>query len=120
MTQATESPELPRQTSTADRTVTVLLMIGLGILVPIVAFLGLLFGMVSDGCGGDAACDGDQIGLGILIASGSPIVVFIAALSVVVKRFRRRLPTWWVPLVALAAGAVLFIIGGIVAATGAS
>ncbi len=115
MTQPTA--ELPAQTSTVERVVTVVLLIGLGIIAVIATFLGLLFSMVSDGCMGDATCNSDQIGLGILIASGSPILVFIVAVAQVVKRFRRRVPAWWVPLAALAAGAVLFVVGGIVAAS---
>lgn len=115
MTQPTV--DLPRQTSTVERVVTILLLVGLGIIAVIACFLGLLVSMVSDGCGGDARCNSDQIGLGVLISAGSPILVFFVALSQVIKRFRRRLPAWWVPLGALAAGAVLFVLGAIVAAT---
>jgi hypothetical protein len=118
MSQSSGDLSVPRQSSAVERTLTVLLMIGLGILVPIVAFMGLLFGMVSDGCAGDASlCNEDQIGLGILIASGSPVFVFITAFIVVVKRFRQGRPAWWVPLAALVAGAGLFVLGGVVAAT---
>ena len=77
--------------------------------------------MVSDGCTGDTSqCNSDQIGVGILIASGSPIIVFIVAFVMVVKRFRQGRPAWWVPLAALVAGAGLFVLGGVVAATAVS
>ncbi|KRF07585.1 hypothetical protein ASG88_01775 [Nocardioides sp. Soil777] len=108
---------LPRQTSTVERAVTALLMVGLAVLVPIASFLGLFLGMVSDGCTGDTACNGDQIALGVLVSAGSPVVVFIVALVVVVVRVVRRLPAWWVPLVALAAGAGLWVLGAVVAAS---
>jgi hypothetical protein len=44
-------------------------------------------------------------------------VVFLVALVLVVVRFVRRLPAWWVPLVALAAGAGLWILGAVIAAS---
>lgn len=109
--------DLPRQTSTVERAVTALLMVALAVLVPVASFLGLFFGMVSDGCTGDTACDGTRIGLGVLVAAGSPVAVFIVALVVVVLRVVRRLPAWWVPLVALAVGAGLWILGAVIAAS---
>lgn len=117
MTAPAPYDDLPRQTSTVERVATGLLMVGLAVLVPIASFLGLFFAMVSDGCTGDTACDGGRIGLGVLVAAGSPVVVFIVALVVVVRRVVRRLPAWWVPLVALVAGAGLWILGAVIAAS---
>ena len=109
--------DLPRQTSVVERVATALLMVGLGLLVPVASFSGLLFAMVSDGCTGDTPCNDGQIGLGILVAVGSPILVFVVALVVVIARVARRLPAWWVPLVALAVGAGLWILGAVIAAS---
>jgi hypothetical protein len=109
--------DLPRQTSTVERVVTALLMVGLAVLVPIASFLGLFFMMVADGCNGDAECSGGRIGLGVLVAVGSPVVVFLVALAVVVIRVVRRQSAWWVPLVALVVGAGLWALGAVIAAS---
>lgn len=110
--------ELTVKSSLVERICTVLLMVGLGFTALIASFLGLFFSMVSDGCMGDADCSSGRIGLGVAIASLSPIVVFVVALVLVVKRFRRGLPAWWVPLAGLAIGVVLFLLGGAVAGSG--
>lgn len=117
MTEPATYDDLPRQTSTVERVVTTLLMVGLAVLVPIASFLGLFFMMVSDGCTGDAPCNEGQIGLGVLVAAGSPVVVFIAALAMVIVRVVRRRSAWWVPLVALAVGAGLWALGAVIAAS---
>ncbi|KRF36470.1 hypothetical protein [Nocardioides sp. Soil805] len=117
MTEPVTYDDLPRQTSTVERGVTALLMVGLAVLVPVASFLGLFFAMVSDGCTGDTECNGGQIGLGVLVAAGSPVVVFVVALVVVIVRIVRRLPAWWVPLVALVAGAALWGLGAVIAAS---
>ena len=65
MTEPATYDDLPRQTSTVERVVTALLMVGLAVLVPVASFLGLFFAMVSDGCTGDTECNGGQIGLGV-------------------------------------------------------
>ncbi|GAA5123082.1 hypothetical protein GCM10023339_42390 [Alloalcanivorax gelatiniphagus] len=109
----------PRRPSKVERSVTVVLMVGLAALVPLGSFFGLFFGMASDGCVGDAPCDSDQIGLGVAVAALSPVVVFIAALVVVLARFARRRSAWWVPLVALVVGGLLWATGGIIAFSGA-
>lgn len=120
MTAPAPYDDLPRQTSTVERVVTALLMVGLAVLVPIASFLGLLFSMVSDGCTGGNECDSGRIGLGVLVAVGSPVLVFLGALVMVVRRVATRRSAWWVPLVALVVGAGLWILGGVIAATGAS
>ncbi len=117
MTQPATYDDLPRQTSTVERVLTVLLMVGLALLVPVASFSGLFFAMVSDGCTGDTECNGTQIGAGVLVALLSPVLVFVVALVVVVVRIVRRLPAWWVPLVALAVGAGLWILGAVIAAS---
>ena len=118
MTAPAPYDDLPRQTSTVERVATALLMVGLAVLVPIASFLGLLFSMVSDGCMGGNECDSGRIGLGVLVAAGSPVLVFLGALVVVVRRVATRRSTWWVPLVALVVGAGLWILGAVVAGSG--
>ena len=107
--------DLPRQTSTVERAVTVLLMIGLAVLVPLASFFGLFFGMASDGCIGDNRCSSEQITVGIVISAGLPWVVYLVAAVVVIVRWVRRRRTWWVPLAALVLGAALWALGGVVA-----
>ncbi|WP_457208677.1 hypothetical protein [Nocardioides sp. P5_C9_2] len=117
MTEPAAYDDLPRRTSSVERAVTALLMVGLAVLVPIASFLGLFFMMVSDGCTGDAPCREGQIGLGVLVAVGSPVVVFLVALAAVVTRVVRGRSAWWVPLVALVVGAVLWGLGAVIAAS---
>jgi glucan phosphoethanolaminetransferase (alkaline phosphatase superfamily) len=114
----TSYDDLPRQTSTVERVVTILLMIALAVLVPLASFFGLFFGMASDGCVGDTRCSSEQITVGIVISAGSPWVVYLAALAVVIVRWVRRRRTWWVPIAALLVGAALWALGGFVAVSG--
>jgi hypothetical protein len=44
----------------------------------------------------------------------SPAVVFLAALAWVVQRWRRARSTWWIPLVAVVAGAVVWFGGALI------
>ena len=113
-------PAPARAVPVADRVVTALLMVGLAVLVPIASFLGMLFSMASDGCIGDAPCSSGQIMSGVLVAAASPVLTYLVALVVVVLRVRARRRTWWVPLLALFVGAGLWILGGVIAALGAS
>ena len=117
MTQPAAYDDLPRQTSVVERVATALLMVGLGLVALVASFLGLFFAMASDGCTGDTPCNGSQLGLGVLVAAGSPAVVFLGALVVVIRRVAGRRPAWWVPLVALGVGAVLWALGGLIAVT---
>ena len=114
----TSYDDLPRQTSTVERVVTVLLMLGLAVLVPLASFFGLFFGMASDGCVGDTRCSSGQISAGIVISAGSPWVVYLVALAVVIVRWARRRRTWWVPIAALVVGTALWALGGFVAVSG--
>ena len=102
-----------RAVSPADRVVTVLLLVGLAVLVPIAGFMGLLTSMASDGCAANA-CNADLMSVGIFTSALSPAVVFLVALAVVVKRWRRGRPTWWIPLVAVVAGAVVWFGGALI------
>lgn len=101
----------------SDRVIAVVLLVALGLLSPIVSFLALMFSMVSDGCGAGASCDADQIGNGVALAGLAPWAGLVGAIVVVVKRVRRGQRVWWVPLVAAAIAAGLFIAGGLLAAT---
>ena len=104
-----------RSPSPLERGITIVLLVGLLLLVPVASFLGLFFGMASDGCMGDAPCDSDQIGAGVLLSAISPVVVFLAALVGVAVRMVRGRTAWWVPLVALAVGIALWALGGLIA-----
>lgn len=112
--------DLPRQTSTVERALTVLLMVGLAVLVPIAGFMGLLTSMASDGCMGGNACNSGLIGLGVAVSALSPAVVFLVALAWVVRRWRARRTTWWVPLVAVVGGAALWLLGALITTTAVS
>lgn len=57
MSQPTSYADQRKPVSPADRVVTVVLLIGLALLVPIAGFLGLMTAMASDGCG-VSTCNG--------------------------------------------------------------
>jgi len=46
--------------------------------------------------------------------AASPVVVFPVALAWVVKRWRRDRSTWWIPLVAVVAGVVVWFGGALI------
>ena len=54
------------------------------------------------------------------VAGVSPVLTYLVALVVVVLRVRARRRTWWVPVLALVVGAGLWVLGGVIAALGAS
>jgi hypothetical protein len=115
VSQSTSYDDLPPQTSTVERVVTVLLMIGLAVLLFIASILGMFFAMASDGCVGEVRCDSGQIAVGMIVAAGSPWVVYLVAVVVVIVRWVRRRRTWWVPIAALVVGALLWLAGGFIA-----
>jgi uncharacterized BrkB/YihY/UPF0761 family membrane protein len=103
-----------REVSSTDRVVTTLLMIGLALLVPVAGFMGLLTSMASDPCGSSTSCNTGLIGLGVIISTVSVAVAFLVALVWAIVRWRSGRTTWWVPLVALVAGAALWLLGAVI------
>jgi hypothetical protein len=108
----------PPRVSPVDRVLTVLLLVGLAVLVPIAGFLGLLTSMASDGCIGGNPCNTALMTVGIFTSALSPVVVGLGALGWVIVRWVRGRSTWWVPLVAVVVGALLWIAGALVTASG--
>jgi hypothetical protein len=98
--------------SPVDRVVTVLLLVGLAVLVPIAGFMGLLTAMASDGCMANT-CNDALMTLGVGTSAISPVVVGVVAFVWVVIRWVRGRSTWWVPLVAVVAGAALWALGAL-------
>lgn len=113
MTEQTTYADEALAVAPVDRVVTVLLLVGLAVLVPIAGFMGLLTSMASDGCTANA-CNADLVSVGIFTSALSPAVVFLVALAWVVKRWRRGRSTWWIPLVAVVAGAVVWFGGALI------
>lgn len=105
----------PPRISPVDRVLTVLLLVGLAVLVPIAGFMGLLTSMASDGCMANT-CNGAMMTVGISTSALSPVVVGLGALAWVIVRWARGRSTWWVPLVAVVVGALLWIAGALVTA----
>ena len=111
MTDMTSYDAPPRTVSTADRVVTVVLMLALAVLVPVAGVLGLLTVMASDSCGSSTECNTGMIGFGVIFSTLAPAVVFLVALVWVAVRWRRDRPTWWLPLVAAVVGAAGWVLG---------
>lgn len=80
----------------------------------VAAFFGLFTEMVSDGRFGGDLC-GSRVGTGTLINAAAPVVCWIAAAVVSVRRLARRRSAWWVPLVAVVAWFLLVLVGSVVA-----
>ncbi|MDR7253498.1 hypothetical protein J2X46_002488 [Nocardioides sp. BE266] len=112
MSQPTSYADQRGAVSPVDRVVTVLLLIGLALLVPIAGFMGLLTAMASDGCG-VSTCNDTLMTLGVGTSAISPVVVGVGALVWVIVRWVRGLSTWWVPLVAVLLGAGLWALGAV-------
>lgn len=106
------APYAAPRISPVDRVLTVLLLIGLAVLVPIAGFMGLLTAMASDGCMG-STCNTAMMTAGISTSALSPVVVGVGALVWVIVRWARGRSTWWVPLVAVVAGALLWFAGAL-------
>jgi hypothetical protein len=119
VTEPTSYAAPPRQVSPLDRVVTVTLMVGLGLLVPVAGFLGLMTGMASDGCVA-SSCNSTAIGLGMAVSTSATLVFFLISLVWVIVRWVRGRSTWWVPLVAAVAAAVLWVVGLVITASGVS
>ena len=118
MTSPASYAEKSRAVSPVDRVLTVVLMVGLAALVPIGGFLGLMTSMASDGCMDDS-CSATLIGVGVFTSALSPAAVFLVTLGLVVRRWWRGRSTWWLPLVAVVAGVVLWFAGLMITASGA-
>ncbi|WP_252974188.1 hypothetical protein [Janibacter melonis] len=89
---------------------TVVFVAGLALLVPVVGIAGLLTAMSSDGCTASKGNDA-LLGLGAPGSAAAFAAMATAALVRVVMRQRSDRSTWWVPLVAVGAGAVLWSSG---------
>lgn len=98
----------------ADVVVTVVLLVVTVVLGVVATFFGMFTAMVSAGCFGDDTCD-SRVGAGTLITVLAPVVCWVAALVVSVRRMVRRRLAFWVPLVAVLAWFVLVLVGAAVA-----
>ena len=103
-------------TRSSDRVVTVLLLVGFLVLVPIAVVMGLLLAMASDSCGVNT-CNETLIGVGIVVAAGAPVVAFLVTLVWVIVRWVRGRTTWWVPLLGALLGALGWGLGAVLAFT---
>ncbi len=79
---------------------TILLIVVLGGLGLVSLFFGLFFGMASDGCYGDEACN-DRVGTAVLLIELAPIIAWVPTTVWAIARMVRRKLAFWVPLLAL-------------------
>jgi uncharacterized BrkB/YihY/UPF0761 family membrane protein len=104
--------------SSASVTVTWLLVLALAGAAALASFFGMFVAMVSDGCAGDTPCNDSVIGLGVMIAAGSPWAVIVVTALVCAFRLGARRSAWWVPLLGAVLLVPLWILGAYVATLG--
>lgn len=98
----------------SDRVMAIVLLVGLGLVSPIVSFAALMLVMASDSCGSSSVCDEGGIVGGAALGAVAPWVALIGAIIVVVVRSRQGRRVWWVPIVAALVGAGVFVLGAFV------
>ncbi|WP_343048661.1 DUF6264 family protein [Microbacterium immunditiarum] len=100
-----------------DVVLTVVLLVGLGVLALIVSFFGFFLAMASDPCG-VRDCSTELIGLGMLTAVALPWAVLLAAVVLAIVLLVRRRHAFWVPLVAVPFVIGSWFVGAFIAAAG--
>ena len=111
-------PQTPPPLSGASVAVTWLLVLALAGAAALASFFGMFVAMVSDGCAGDTPCNNSLIGLGVIIAAGSPWAVLVATALVCALRLGARRSAWWVPLLGAVLLVPLWVLGAYVATLG--
>jgi uncharacterized BrkB/YihY/UPF0761 family membrane protein len=106
------APARPRasRARTADRIVSVILIVAGAIGFTMLAVLSLLLAMVSDGCFDDQ-CNYDLMTVGWFIALLAPPLVFIGAVVWTLLRITRQKTAWWMPLLGAAVALALWGVG---------
>jgi hypothetical protein len=115
---AAPAPAPQRPAIVWDIVLTLILLVGVGILALMTSYFGLFLVMASDPCGGTMQCNTDLIGLGVLAAVGLPwVVLLIAAVVSIVLLVKRRI-AFWVPLVAAPLVIACWFVGAAMASAG--
>ncbi|WP_297738286.1 hypothetical protein [Nocardioides sp.] len=103
-----------RQPTSSDRVVAIVLLVGLGLISPVISFAALMLAMASDSCGSSSVCDEGGIVGGAALAAVAPWAALVGAIIVVIVRSRRGRSVWWVPIVGALVGAAIFVLGAFV------
>lgn len=82
-----------------DLTLTTLLMVLYGALFGLSTFVSPFLFMASDSCT-DRTCDYNEMTLGIGVFALGPWLPLVVAIVGVIRRSRRGVSSWWIPLVA--------------------
>ena len=106
------------RSAAASVAVTWLLVLALAGAAALASFFGLFRGDGGDGCTGGNPCNDSLIGLGVVIAAGSPWAVLVATALVCAFRLGARRPAWWVPLLGAVLLVPLWVLGAYVATLG--
>jgi hypothetical protein len=95
---------------TLDVVVTIVLLVGDGVLAALASFMGMFLVMASDPCG-VRECSDELITLGWLLGMILPWVAFVATAVVAIVLMVKRRLAFWVPLV----GAALIVLSLVLA-----
>jgi hypothetical protein len=100
-----------------DVVLTIVLLVGDGVLTLMVSFFGFFLAMASDPCGA-RECSEELISLGVITAVVLPWIMFIAAVVVSIVLLIKRRLAFWVPLVGAALIIGSWFVGAFIAAAG--
>ncbi len=100
-----------------DVVLSVVLLLGLGVLAALTSLFGAFLAMASDPCGA-VECDTGLISAGMLTAMILPWVLLAAAVTVVVVLLVRRRLAFWVPLVGVPLVIGAWFLGAAIASAG--
>jgi uncharacterized membrane protein YhaH (DUF805 family) len=85
--------------NTADRVVSILLLIGQAVVGAVLSFMGLFISMASDSCGASSTCNEGLIGAGVATPLVVVVVSFVVSLIFTIRRLAAGRMAWWIPVV---------------------
>lgn len=92
-----------------DRLAGIVLMLPFAVLAMTASYTGMMTGVTAGACTG--ACSGPAITGGLALVTFGPIVVFFAALFLVIRGVLTRRIIFWIPLVGFIALAIVWYVG---------
>jgi hypothetical protein len=92
-----------------DRAATIALLVPLALLAMQTSYSGMIAATTAAPCG--AGCSAPMLTAGMLLTTFSPMLLFIVAMFFGIRGILRRRHTFWIPLAAIIAVALLWFLG---------